>query len=35
MTWKARPPDPRLAGDGWRETWLERLEAANAWIEPG
>jgi uncharacterized protein len=34
MTWNARPPDPRLAGEGWRETWLERLEAANAWIEP-
>jgi hypothetical protein len=34
MTWNARPPDPRLAGDGWRETWLERLEAADAWIEP-
>jgi uncharacterized protein len=34
MTWNARPPDPRLAGDSWRETWLERLEAANAWIEP-
>jgi putative CocE/NonD family hydrolase len=34
MTWNARPPDPRLAGEGWRETWLERLEAANAWIDP-
>ena len=34
MTWNARPPDPRLAGESWRETWLERLEAANAWIEP-
>jgi putative CocE/NonD family hydrolase len=34
MTWNARPPDPRLAGEGWRETWLKRLEAANAWIEP-
>jgi uncharacterized protein len=34
MTWNARPPDPRLAGESWRQTWLERLEAANAWIEP-
>jgi putative CocE/NonD family hydrolase len=34
MTWNARPPDPRLAGENWRETWLDRLEAANAWIEP-
>jgi putative CocE/NonD family hydrolase len=34
MTWNARPPDPRLAGENWRGTWLDRLEAANAWIEP-
>jgi predicted acyl esterase len=34
LTWLARPPDPRLVGDGWRETWLARLEHANAWIEP-
>jgi len=34
LTWNARPPDPRLAGEGWRQTWLERLEAASAWIEP-
>jgi predicted acyl esterase len=34
MTRNARPPDPRLAGENWRETWLDRLEAANAWIEP-
>jgi uncharacterized protein len=34
MTWNARPPDPRLAGESWRKTWLDRLEAANAWIEP-
>jgi putative CocE/NonD family hydrolase len=34
LTWVGRPPDPRLVGDGWRETWLERLEAARPWIEP-
>jgi putative CocE/NonD family hydrolase len=33
LVWNARPPDPRLRED-WREAWLERLEAANAWIEP-
>ncbi|MFF5706263.1 CocE/NonD family hydrolase [Streptomyces sp. NPDC012794] len=26
----ARPPDPRHAGDGWREQWLDRLEG----VEP-
>jgi uncharacterized protein len=34
LTWNARPPDPRLYGDGWREEWLRRLDGANAWIEP-
>jgi uncharacterized protein len=34
LTWMARPPDPRLIGDGWRERWLERLEAGTSWIEP-
>ena len=34
LVWNARPPDPRLFGDGWHETWLERLEGANNWIEP-
>jgi putative CocE/NonD family hydrolase len=34
LTWMARPPDPQLMGDGWREQWLERLEASEPWIEP-
>lgn len=34
LTWNARPPDPRLFGDGWHDEWLRRLEGANAWIEP-
>ena len=34
LVWNARPPDPRLYGDGWHEAWLERLEGANNWIEP-
>jgi uncharacterized protein len=32
----ARPPDPEVVGEGWREAWLERLEVrpfAEAWIE--
>ena len=27
----ARPPDPAIVGDGWRATWLERLEANSFW----
>jgi uncharacterized protein len=34
LTWMARPPDPRLGGDGWHEQWLERLGALTPWIEP-
>ena len=34
LTWNARPPDPRLYGDGWHDEWLRRLEGANNWIEP-
>ena len=30
--WQARPPDPAIVGDGWRETWLARLEQP-PWIE--
>ena len=28
----ARPPDPILVGDGWRETWMRRLENDTPWI---
>jgi putative CocE/NonD family hydrolase len=34
LTWTARPPDPRLLGEGWRETWLDRLERTPPYIEP-
>jgi uncharacterized protein len=34
LTWMARPPDPRLLADDWREQWLERLEALTPWIDP-
>jgi uncharacterized protein len=29
-----QPPDPLVVGDGWREAWLERLDAAQPFIEP-
>ena len=29
--WQARPPDPEVFGDGWREQWLQRLEV-EPWI---
>ncbi len=35
----ARPPDPTVVGEGWRETWLRRLDALEPlsfpWIEHG
>ncbi|MGH3006158.1 MAG: CocE/NonD family hydrolase [Gaiellaceae bacterium] len=33
LCWNARPPDPRLVGDAWRETWLDRLERTPPYIE--
>lgn len=33
LAWNARPPDPRLVGDAWRETWLDRLERTPPFIE--
>jgi len=27
LAYQARPPDPRVAGEGWRAQWRERLEA--------
>ncbi|MBB6121301.1 CocE/NonD family hydrolase [Nocardiopsis algeriensis] len=26
------PPDPAVVGDGWRQMWLERLEATEPWV---
>ena len=26
LAWNARPPDPEVLGENWRELWLERLE---------
>ena len=37
MAVAAHPPDPRLYGDGWRDTWLRRLDAVRpfpaVWME--
>ena len=37
MGYNARPPDPLIAGERWREQWLERLEAnpdlISLWLE--
>lgn len=30
----ALPPDPEIVGDGWRETWLERMAGSGFWLEP-
>jgi putative CocE/NonD family hydrolase len=28
----ARPPDPALVGDTWRDMWMQRLEADTPWV---
>jgi predicted acyl esterase len=33
LTSNALPPDPAAVGDGWRETWLERLEKTPPFVE--
>src|SRR5207245_1283082 len=30
----ARPPDPAVVGEEWRETWLRRMEESPPFIEP-
>jgi len=32
-TWIARPPDPLIVGDRWRELWMARLENLNFMVE--
>ena len=38
LAFNARPPDPAIVGDRWRELWLERLEGnvdlIETWLEP-
>jgi putative CocE/NonD family hydrolase len=33
LAYNARPPDPAVVGDAWREVWLERLEETPPFIE--
>ena len=32
FTRQGRPPDPALVGDGWRDTWIKRLNAVEPWL---
>ena len=34
LSWNALPPDPAIAGAGWREQWRERLEQTPNFLEP-
>jgi uncharacterized protein len=33
QVFNARPPDPQIVGDRWKEIWLERLQAEQFWPE--
>lgn len=33
FAYNACPPDPVLAGDSWKEMWLERLEGSGLWLK--
>jgi len=33
QVFNARPPDPQIVGEGWRDLWLQRLEAERFWPE--
>ena len=33
LLFNARPPDPAVVGEGWREQWLERLEQTPPFVE--
>ena len=33
LAFNARPPDPNVVGESWRERWLERLEATPPFVE--
>jgi putative CocE/NonD family hydrolase len=34
LTLLAQPPDPATVGDGWRDTWFQRMERTPALVEP-
>jgi putative CocE/NonD family hydrolase len=33
FAYNARPPDPAVVGDRWREMWRQRLEGSGLWVE--
>ena len=33
LVFNARPPDPAVVGEGWREMWLERLEGSPPFVD--
>ena len=33
LAYNARPPDPAVVGEAWRETWLERMERTPPYVE--
>ncbi len=33
LAYNARPPDPAVVGDSWRETWLDRMERTPPFVE--
>jgi uncharacterized protein len=33
LGYNARPPDPAVVGDAWREMWLDRMERTPPWVE--
>lgn len=34
LGYQARPADPNIVGDAWRQKWLDRLEHMPLWMEP-
>lgn len=33
LAYNARPPDPAVVGDAWRETWFQRMEGSPPYLE--
>jgi uncharacterized protein len=33
LAYNARPPDPDVVGEAWRNIWMQRLEANRPWVE--
>ena len=33
LGYNARPPDPEIVGDAWRQIWFDRMEKTPSWVE--